>query len=343
MKGLFLCLVCMALSLSTHALDIKPCRSLLEQNIRLVLKQDYDSALSLCQSEIQRHPRLPAGYFFKIAVLESRMIDYECLDGEKEFYMLSGQLNRLVDSLLGVSDLAWLHYFKGASAVIVGLHRFRFSQPFSGSKTVFDGMRDLQTAFSMDSTLFDALLYLGLGRYVKNRLISWLAFWSQETDSSAMELLERCAAQSLFSREISRQVLVGLYTRETNYETAEKMAISFMTIYPDCRAIYWLLARIYELDKQPEKALNVYVRLDSLVQQIPLSAPYNHVMLCLKQAELFDVLGRLEDCRRFCRRGLEFQKIAEEDIRLRDIFLKLRHMEKKISKGKDYERKKMED
>jgi hypothetical protein len=168
--------------------DINPYRPVLERAVDLTVRQQYDSVLSIFDSIITEKPGSPVGYYFKMMTLEARMIDYENIDGEKDFLELYKKSNSLLDSLLAVSQEPWYLYFKGATFVSYGLHMLRFSEYFRGTKKLLGGVDYLEESFNKDSTIVDALLYISLYKYAKHQIgeiFSWLAFWSKKTDGKS--------------------------------------------------------------------------------------------------------------------------------------------------------------
>ncbi|MFH1761640.1 MAG: hypothetical protein ABIA63_11130, partial [bacterium] len=204
-------------SANPKAFVIEEFLSIIEKTQNLTIRQEYDSAIIIINSVSKEYPRSPVGYYIKMITLEARMIDYENTDDEKEFLKTFNEGNSLMDSILQESGEPWYLYFKGAMLVSLAIHQLRFTEYFNGTLMMLKGIDFLEKSHGKDSTLSDALLYPALYKYAKKQIknkFSWAAFWHRKTDNTAISLIEKCSVESYFSKEISRQVLIGLYTRE---------------------------------------------------------------------------------------------------------------------------------
>lgn len=333
---------CMIMFSSASGFDIREDTAVFRRAVPMTLRQEYDSVLALFDSVIARRPSDPAGFYFKMMTLEARMIDYENRRDEKEFFGLYEKNSRRMDSLLQIAEDPWLLYFKGASLMALGLHELRFSKIFTGSRTLLKGIHILERCRQRDPALADALFYLSLYQYARHQIVaafSWVTFWSRETDRSALSLLERCAREAVFSREIAQQALIGLYTREKEYARAESLALQFKADYPGNRAVYWLLAGIYEKMNEPARALEVYGTLQGLVERIPGGSPYNQASLASRQAILLFKIKRYGDCRDLCAGAERFKRDVPGDSRLSGLLKEIRKTGKKALKELEHEKR----
>ena len=134
-------------------------------------------------------------------------------------------------------DNAWIPYFLGSLYVTRGAHELRFSHYLNFTKSILNGIKLLKTSVNMDSTLYDAYLYLGLFQFARAKLVGWIPMFDDEREA-AITMIEKAGNESLFSREFAAQVLTGLYGHAGEMDKAAECAGRFKEKYPKNRAIY---------------------------------------------------------------------------------------------------------
>jgi tetratricopeptide (TPR) repeat protein len=296
-------------------------RSVIDSGITLSLEQRYTDCFDLFKRNASGHPGRVLAPFYTLMNYEAMMIDYETTDWESVYDSLSLLSEALLNAEIKRDrNDAWAHYFLGTLFVTRGAHALRFSHYLNFTTEVLKGIQLIKKSVALDSTLMDACLYLGLYQYARAELFSWLPLLGDEKNE-AVELIEKAARYSLFSREVATQVLVGIYGRSGELEKAAVIAAEFKVHHPSNRAIYWLIGNVYLSQKKYRDAQKEFVTLKSMITNIPAKYAYNYISLDASLARCHYELGELDACIALCdnilarkdadKRIKELQSVAE--------------------------------
>ena len=106
--------------------DMKTC-------VDLCMNQEYDKALNLCEEIHSLYPKHAESYYLKALILEARMVDYESVKDEEDFYRACSSYEEILTlSIDNKSQDAFDYYMLGSIRAIKAGHKFRFSEYLSG-------------------------------------------------------------------------------------------------------------------------------------------------------------------------------------------------------------------
>jgi tetratricopeptide (TPR) repeat protein len=311
-------------------------QAVIDSGITLTLDQEYDKAIALFKRHAAVEPKNPLFDFYLLLTYEGMMIDYETTAWEKNFDSLSRRSEAGFKALQKQEpDNAWVPYFLGSLYVTRGAHELRFSHYLNFTKSILNGITLLKTSVKMDSTLYDAYLYLGLFQFARSKFLSWLPVFDDERDA-AIGMIEKAMNESTFSRQFASQVLTGLYGHTGEIDKAIALATEFKRKFPKNRAIYWILGNACLSQKRYPEAEKEFLALRPMIEAgVPAQYPYNNVSIDALLANIAYKTGRYEESLLLC------GKIAagkEKDPRLVEFRLMAEKLavkcEKKIKTGK---------
>lgn len=306
MSRFSLFLFCLCLTPAFALLTPEPHRSLIDSGIRLTLNQQYDSAFYLLKQASLKNPSEPLFDYYLMLAYEGMMIDYETTTWEKSFDSLYYRLEERFKLVRKQEPKnPWALYFLGTLYVTRGAHELRFSHYLNFTKSILNGIKLLKSAAALDSTLYDAYLYIGLFQFARSKLVGWIPLFDDERET-AIAMMEKAADSSRFSREFALQVLAGLYGQTGELEKAEKVASRFREKYPDNRAIHWILGNAYLAQKRYTDAEREFQILKPLIETgIPKKYQYNYVTIDLLLAEIASKTGRCNEAIAYCEHILQ--------------------------------------
>lgn len=303
MKSLFILQIALTAGLlraEEPLFSIRDHLGLVDSAIQLAVNQRYDGLIPLLERKCAATPGQPLYPFYLMLAYEAMMIDYETTKFERKFDSLGAVseagFNRLMKNK---GNRAWMDYFLGILYVTRGAHELRFANYLSFTKSIIQGVGHLKKSVKEDSTLVDAFLYLGAYKYVRAELTSWLPFADEEKEE-AVGMIEAARLRSVLSREVSQQVLTGLYGHMGEVAKSESLAADFSRRYPENRAIHWLLANVYLSKKRYADAQREFLALKPLVTGIPAEYAYNYVSVDASLAQVAFHLGEYAQCAALC-------------------------------------------
>ena len=312
-------------------------QAVIDSGIMLTLDQEYDKAIALFDRHAAANPKNPLFDFYLLLTYEGMMIDYETTAWEKTFDSLSRRSEAGFKALQKQEPgNAWVPYFLGSLYVTRGAHELRFSHYLNFTRSILNGINLLKTSVKMDSTLYDAYLYLGLFQFARSKFLSWLPVFDDERDS-AVSMIEKAMNESSFSRQFACQVLTGLYGHTGEIDKAIILATDFKKKYPKNRAIYWILGNACLSQKRYAEAEKEFLALRPMVEAgVPIKYPYNYVSIDALLANIAFKSGRYEESLALCRKIIAGKEADPRLVEFRQMAEKLgAKCEKRIKTGKN--------
>ncbi len=226
----------------------------------------FDSALSLCDTFIASHSGSPLGYLFKAGTLLGEMSD-------QEDALYSTKLRKLVDTVAWLCDkgletssgpdAAYFCLWKGHAHVYRALFESRFGSFTSAIKHGFRARDDYLQGLRQDNERYD--LYFGLGNYhywksVKAGILRTIGIISNEIIKGINEL--RLASDSgLYFQEAARNSMIWIWLDKKDYDSVIVLAENMLKKYPASRTLRWPLAQAYFESGRFEKAAELFLYL----------------------------------------------------------------------------------
>ncbi len=240
-------------------------QDLLHAGLEFAYVENFDSATTYFNEVIDRYPANPAGYFFKAALLQVKMLDRSQHIEEEEYFALLRQAIRNAESILKLEENPWATFYLGSSytyrAVYEGL-RSNFWEAFNyGLK----GGKILQGIIKSDSTFYDA--YLGAGSYEY--------FWARASRylfipnlgggnvEEAIRKLHVAADNSLYSGPTAKNALVFVYGEEKIFHKADPIIDELLTTFPQGKTFLWSKAELEFKRDNYARAVTNYAELFS--------------------------------------------------------------------------------
>ena len=266
-----------------------PMDSIIKRIIPLTINQKYDSALALC-AKLERMPGgLAYGYFFKAAVLQSRILDHENDIGKKEFLAASKQARELFQkSLRKNSRSAICHFFIGATYGYEAFYFGKRDRLLDGFRTGWRCIQELNAALKLDHDLYDAYLAIGTFRYYQASLgknFAWLPF-IEDNREEAIAMIRKAIYHGKYSREAAINGLTWILIDEDREQEALALVDSALAEYPRSRFFLWgAAAANYRLERWSEAGRYYKLILETFREENYLP-PYNAVSCYLRLAEI---------------------------------------------------------
>jgi len=286
---LMLILLLAATPLRSQETITAPMDSIIKRIIPLTINQKYDSALAQC-ARLERMPGgLAYGYFFKAAVLQSRILDHENDIGKDEFLDASKQARELFQkSLRKKSRSAICHFFIGATYGYEAFYFGKRDRLLDGFRTGWRCIQELNAALKLDHDLYDAYLAIGTFRYYQASLgknFAWLPF-IEDNREEAIALIRKAIYHGKYSREAAINGLTWILIEEDRNQEALALADSALAEYPRSRFFLWgAAAANYRLERWSEAGRYYKLILETFVEENYQSS-YNSLTCHLRLAEI---------------------------------------------------------
>ncbi len=248
------------LFLTAICLNPPEIQNLIQTGLDFAYVENFDSAYVYFDKVIEIYPENPAGYFFKAALLQLKMMDGCHFNDEQVYLNLLKKVRTMCEEILKNEDNLWAEFYLGSSyayqAVYEGLKK-NYLETFNyGTK----GGRMLQLIIKKDSLFYDAYLGAGIYEYFWARASRYLPFLklADGNVAEAIRKLHIAAEKSLYSGPTARNSLVFIYGEEKTFDIATKIIDSLVLQYPDSKTFHWNKAELEFKKKNYDTALNIY-------------------------------------------------------------------------------------
>lgn len=229
--------------LLTTLVDINPpdVQVLIQSGLEFSYVENFDSAQVYFDEVINLYPDNPAGYFFKAALLQLKMMDECQYFEEKEYLSLIKQTTKCAEKILKVEENLWAEFYLGSSYTYRAVYEGLKSNFFETFKYGVKGGRILQNIIKKDSTFYDAYLGVGTYEYFWARAARYLPILKLGGGDAneAIKKLHTAAAKSLYSGPTAKNSLVFIYGEEKNFSEADAIIDSLLSKYPEGKTFLW--------------------------------------------------------------------------------------------------------
>jgi tetratricopeptide (TPR) repeat protein len=315
--------------------------SLLQTAITQTILQQYDKALELTELVIKSTPSEPTGYFFKAAILQARMMDYENYEhDEKAFFFATATCRKLAQAKLKERhDQAWAHFFYGSAmgyeAFLLGKKK-KFLEAF---RYGWQSLQHLEAALKINPQLHDAYLGIGTYKYYRSKMsktFSWLPFVKDEREEGIL-MIRQAIAHGRYSRTAAINGLSWILINENRSAEALALIDSALIMYPASRFFLWSAGEAAYRAKRYDQAAAYYRLILSSLQNENRLSPYLELAGRTRLAKAYQAAGKAEEaCREFERIGV--LNLSKRDRERGEEFLqeaaKQRHKCEEATNGK---------
>ena len=270
----------------------------MQRYVRRIVDQsvmhNYARALELCLEIEQKYPEHPAGYFFRAAVLQSKMMDYENYDELETFFELSQKALRLSRrDMRKHSRNSWPYFFAGASLGYQAFYHFREKNYLQAFRDGWNSIQMLNLVVEYDPQNYDAYLGIGAFKYYRSkysRFLKMIPFVKDERQIG-IELIQKAIEHGKFAPVAAMNALIWIYIEEKRFAEAEALVDSALSLYPGSRFFLWGKAAAAYKRGALERAARAYQTiLQSYESEEGPGSPYNEMVCHTMLADIYHKL-----------------------------------------------------
>ncbi len=270
----------------------------IQKGIRATVLQQYQLANSYfdtLRSFLKDDPRPD---FYQAAALQSKMMDFESYGEEPEFFRLIEKVISSTEKQIEQNpNEAKGYFFKGGAYCYRGYYYAKRKDYARGLRDSITGIKYLEKAVNIDSTLYDAYLAIGTYKYYRGRLtqyVNWLPFVSDQS-KEGLEMIHKSIEKGRYSRAAAINGLIWLDIDEKKYKRAIQTALKMLNEYPASRFFLWPLTGAYFKAGYYKKSIDVYRDLQGSYQNEEKNNHYNEMICGYKMMKAYEKLDKPEE------------------------------------------------
>jgi tetratricopeptide (TPR) repeat protein len=303
--------------------------SLIVRGIDQTFDCQFDSAMITFQKVIDLYPDHAAGYFYKAATLQSKMMDYETDLWENEYYELINQAIKLGEQQISNEDNnPWTYFYLGSSYGYKGLYQAATGSYIVGFMSAREGLGFMEEAVKRNEAVYDAYMVLGNYKYWYSRFkkyFKWIPLVRDERDEG-IRMIKLSIVKGTFSYWVGMNSLAWIEYDQKHYKAARNLFLKGLDQYPGSRFFMWGLADTYFRMDEYTKAAELYESLLDVVQNSRWNNGYNEIVARFKLIRTYLAQKKYEAALRHCDSLLE----REVDDRV------AQRINKRLEKTKQY-------
>ena len=243
-----------------YDLNTAEVQNLIHNGLEFAYVEEFDSGKVYFDKIIELYPTNPAGYFFKAALLQVKMMDECHFADEKEYLTLVKQAIKYSEKILEEENNLWAKFYLGSSHTYRAVYEGLKNNYLETFKYGVKGGRILQDIIKEDSTFYDAYLGAGFFEYFWARAARYLPIlklMGGDVDE-ALRKLHIAAEKSLYSGPTTKNYLVFIYGEEGQYDKASNIVDSLLLKYPKSKTFLWSKANLEFKKKDYNMAADLY-------------------------------------------------------------------------------------
>jgi tetratricopeptide (TPR) repeat protein len=160
-----------------------------------LVRQDYDSARDMLCRQLTESPGDNDALYLRVAVEQTVLLDYESyLVNDDRFYRLADSARKVLHARLaglrGADSLRCVFYLAGIEGGIA-VFQGKTGNWVSALENAVSSASGLKMVMKRDSTIFGALLGLGIYHYYLGRNFGWLPFINGGSEEAGFREIER--------------------------------------------------------------------------------------------------------------------------------------------------------
>lgn len=235
------------------------------QGIEYTFKDEYDKALSLFDTLIQKYPDHPGPYFFKAATYQNWMGSYRINHFEDKLEYCVSMVIEKGEEALKRNDDPWIYFYLGSAYGFRGYNRMTKHNWIGAYLDGRKGISNFKKALELDSTLYD--VFLGLGSYhywrtAKSKFIRIVAFWIPDKRELGLRQIEFSIKYGRYCPDQASYVLVSSLVDNKEYDRAYAVLEKALSKReePNISDLYYKGYLMAKLENWPE-AESLFTRL----------------------------------------------------------------------------------
>ncbi|MBN2010155.1 tetratricopeptide repeat protein [candidate division KSB1 bacterium] len=307
--------------------------SLICHGIEQSILQNYSEAEDVFTSLISSEPLNPRAYFFKAAVIQSKMMDFESMEWEAEFYKLLDQTEAKAKQLKQQQpENPWSYFYLGSAYSYRAFYEGRAGSYVTAAKHGLAGIKALKKAIEIDSTIYD--VYFGLGSYKywrskMTRYINWLPLIKDERKQGT-EMVKQAASKGRYTRYAAINELTWILIDDGQVSEALSWAKIGLAKYPHSRFFMWGTAKCYFNLQQYNEALIMYEQILESLSQESINNHYNEIICYYKIADCYYHLNDNDSALRYCNYISTIPLTDDIQNKLKEIFEKVKKLQRAV-------------
>ncbi len=273
--------------------------------------QKYEEAQHLCREIEEKYPNNPAGYFFRAAVLQSKMMDYENYDDLDKFFRLTKRAIRLSrKDIRKNSRNSWPYFFLGASLAYKAFYHFREKDFLQAFRDGWNSIKTLELALERDPSNYDIYLGIGAFKYYRSkysRYLKALPFVKDERELG-IQMIRQTIEHGKFAYSAALNALIWIYIEEGRYAEAEQLVYQALSKYPGSRFFLWGKAAVEYKQKKWAIAAAAYQKiLASYQKPNDGGSDYNEMVCYTMLADIYQKTHQYEKASLFAQKALQIK------------------------------------
>lgn len=293
--------------------------------VGMLISCRYAGAFKTVDSLMLDEPSEPLWHLLSLFNLGLKIMDYNAVADSAEFMeSYLGTINAVYEyeKINGPSSYSLtLSGFADATHAAYFLYQNKY---FSAIGTGLEAVKTLNRAVEMDSSNYDADLFLGMYDYAKSELkkkLWMIMFWYPGSKRDGIRRLEKCSVKAEISSSAAELALIDIYIQEELFEKAKKSIDTMLSKYPSSRFVLWSKAKYFEKLKDYKSSAEVYGLLAKSYEADP-QGEYNSLVTRQNQIELLMKSDMKQDAESVARGVVEFRREIA-DRRSNSIYRKI--------------------
>ncbi|HPR87094.1 MAG TPA: tetratricopeptide repeat protein [bacterium] len=274
----------------------QPDTALLRQGVEWGVTHDYERALELFDRITREFPERPEGPFFRAAIYQSMMLDFESGEWRDNFDRCIESAIRLAKHQLRAAPTdPEAQFYAGAAYAYKSAQLSRDGKYWPAYRAIQSALDYLEPLLAQDSSFCDARLGIGTWQYWRSRVtvhFSWLPFFPDRRREGIANIV-RAGACTRLSPASAWSNLTWIYIREKEYDRAIAWAELGLEHYPGSRFFLWPLAEARFLKADWSAARDSYMALLGSTRAATPNNGYNELVILWKIAQCHDRLGNV--------------------------------------------------
>ncbi len=293
---------------------------LIQSGLEYAYIEKFDSAQTYFDKIIESYPENPAGYFFKAALLQLKMMDQCHYAEEKEYLSLMKQIITYTEKILEEEKNVWAEFYLGSSYINSAFHEGSKNNYFEAFKYSVKGGKILHGIIKNNPTFFDAYFGAGASEYFWARATRYLPILKLADGKidEAIRKLHIAAQKSLYSGQMSRNALAYIYGEENDFSNADAIIDSLLLDYPKSRIFLWNKANLEFKKKNFLHAAELYNNIFSMYYSHNNKNFANLAQCKLFIGKCFYELEEKDEAKKALKEVIGFKKYANKYPKIKD-------------------------
>ncbi|HON11465.1 MAG TPA: hypothetical protein PLE24_11410 [Chitinispirillaceae bacterium] len=210
--------------------------SLKDSALTLLVRQDYAGANACIQKHLLKNPDDNTALYFKLAIEQTRILDYESylIDGEKFIVMvdsIKSVLESRLKKLRGADSLECLFFIANAYGGI-SIIQAKAGNWFDAMRNAVNSTGMLKQVRKQDPEFYAAYLGIGVFNYYLRNSLKWVPFVDDKGEEG-IRAIENAMKADFPYNYAAKNSLCWILIEKDKFRSADSLAISVLKDIPD--------------------------------------------------------------------------------------------------------------